>query len=119
VYHFFFSVTNLEENFLQTVKENTIAWEEQSARKIYCGMINVHIILLGEKTSSVDLRMNSYLAVVGCVSRNVIYHRLIKRLKYLRWYGNQGVLACRIFCHSPGTTEENHKKRCAGWLYIL
>jgi hypothetical protein len=36
-------VTNLEENFLQTVKENAIAWEEPSAGKIYCGMINVHI----------------------------------------------------------------------------
>jgi len=43
VYHFFFSVTNLEENFLRTVKENAIAWEEQSAGKIYCQMINVRI----------------------------------------------------------------------------
>jgi hypothetical protein len=36
-------VTNLEENFLQTVKEKAIAWEEQRAGKIYCGVINVHI----------------------------------------------------------------------------
>jgi hypothetical protein len=36
-------VTNLEENFLQTVKEKAIAWEEQSAGKIYCQMINVRI----------------------------------------------------------------------------
>jgi len=42
VYHFFFSVTNLEENFLQTVQKNAIACEEQSAGKVYCRMINVH-----------------------------------------------------------------------------
>jgi hypothetical protein len=42
-------VTNLEENFLQTVKENAIAWEEQSAGKIYCGIIYVHIYTAGRK----------------------------------------------------------------------
>lgn len=65
-------MTNLEGNFLQTVKENAIAWEEQSAGKIYCGMINVHIYAIRRKTSSLDLRMSSYLAVVDSVSRNGI-----------------------------------------------
>lgn len=43
MYHIFSSVTNLEENFLQTLKDNAIAGEEQSAGQIYPEMINVHI----------------------------------------------------------------------------